>query len=569
MCFYIFISAILLSIEVAITTPVNGENYNGDWLTIRAIVENNNELPDSVNYTLNGESSITLPRLNTDWPTYMQNNMNHGYSESPAPIDNSILWTAPVTGLFHEFPTPVVVDGVVFYTADSIGYGTTDSLYALNAATGELIWKYDTGYADDAVTVSGELVYSAADSIFCIDALTGLKIWASGEADRGGSTPLVDNGRVFCGTDAAGYMDSSKVCCLDAINGSVIWADTLYGNQASCMALSNSLVIIPTYEGYLYALDPATGEIMWENHDSQGGYWDSSPALVDGIAYISGFDGVCRGIDVTSGVTVWEAPLTPGGMSDHLTATPACFDDNIFFGNQTDAFYCIDMATGDNIWTVPGNQHGSPGIADGLIFYGETIAVNDSARVVALDAEDGSEVWSYKTSCSFIGFQGSPSITDGVMYYPCTDGNLYAFGTGLKFTYRDDLYASVGMNQLIATSFSGGSAVAADTVSFTVTGTGISLAPSSIFSLMASPNPFVSTVNISFQLSDPGFTSVEIFDIAGRKVVTLANNEFNAGTQSVFWNGLNTSGETVSAGLYLCRIQSGENSETTGLCLLR
>lgn len=53
-------------------------------------------------------------------------------------------------------------------------------------------------------------------------------------------------------------------------------------------------------------------------------------------------------------------------------------------------------------------------------------------------------------------FQGSPAITDGVVYIPAIDGNLYAFGAGLKYTYLDDLFAQVGANELIVTSFNEG-----------------------------------------------------------------------------------------------------------------
>ena len=570
--FSLIISSFIAAICVSITEPADGGSYTGDWLTVRAIVENDNVLPDSVHYSLNGEAVIQVNRLITDWPTYMQNNQNNGYSRSPAPMDNSILWAAPVTGLLHEFPSPVVADGTVFYTADSIGEGTADSLYALDAATGELLWKYHTGYADDAVTVSEGFVYSASDSIFCLDALTGERIWASGEADRGGSTPLVADGKVFCGVFwiyAAGYTDSSRVCCLDALDGEMIWADTLYGNQASCMALWNDIVILPTSEGYLYGLDSSTGTVLWENDDSEGGYWDSSPSVVDGIIYINGFDGTCRGIDAATGVTVWETPLTPGGLYDHLTATPACFGGNIYFGNQTDAFYCIDCTTGNTLWEVTGNQHGSPGIADGVLFYGENVVTSDSARVVALNIQNGSELWSYKTSSSFLGFQSSPSITDGVMYYACTDGFLYAFGSGLKYTYLDDLYARVGSNELIVTSFQGGTAVAADTISFEVTGTGITTESGRVFSLCASPNPFISTASISFTLSQPGHTYLDIFDLAGRRITSLMDTELSSGTHSVEWDGKDQSAENVSAGLYLCTIRSGEVIETTGLCLLR
>ena len=94
MTFGMILTAIMISVtNLTITEPVDGETYDGDWLPLRAIVENENELPDSVHYTLNGECVIQIPRLSTDWPTYMQNYQNHGYSESPAPMDNTVLWT--------------------------------------------------------------------------------------------------------------------------------------------------------------------------------------------------------------------------------------------------------------------------------------------------------------------------------------------------------------------------------------------------------------------------------------------------------------------------------------------
>jgi len=130
----LLISSVFSATGITITEPIHCEAYNIDSLPdFRAIVENENSIPDSVSYSLNGGSYVKVSRLNTDWPTYMQNYQNHGYSESPAVTDNTILWTAPVTGDWHEFPTPVVVDGIVYYPQDSPG----DSLYALNAATGE------------------------------------------------------------------------------------------------------------------------------------------------------------------------------------------------------------------------------------------------------------------------------------------------------------------------------------------------------------------------------------------------------------------------------------------------
>lgn len=559
----LLISLFLSATGVAITEPVDGETYDGDWLTVRAIVENENEIPDSVHYSINGQPVLQIPRLNTDWYTYMANDLHTGYSESPAPADNTILWTAPVTGDTHEFPSPVIVNGIVYYPSNS----GTDSLYALDAATGELIWKYRIGYTDDAVTVKDGYLYVASDSLWCLDALAGERIWATAAANVGGSTPAVVEGGVYAGR--ATFISGkyySYVHRFDTVTGTEVWTDTLSGLAASCQTVWNGMVFIPTYTGPLYALDAATGSIIWENTDAYGGYWDSSPVVVDGVIYINDFDGKTRGIAVATGSTIWEVDITAG--VNYLAATPAYNGGRLYFADQVHTYHCLDAATGSTIWSVPGFQHGSSGIAHGIVFYGEGIDwYDDNSSVIALNCETGEEIWSYETGNTKI--YSSPAITDGVVYIAGMDWNLYAFGTGLKYTYLDDLFAQVGSNELIVTSFNGGVAVAADTISFAVTQTGITLEPSESFNLAAKPNPFHASATIFFELSQPGFTSLEVYDLSGRKVVCLISSDMPVGTDSIQWNGCSESGELVSSGLYLCRIESGGLIETTGLCLLK
>ncbi|MCD4847747.1 MAG: PQQ-binding-like beta-propeller repeat protein, partial [Candidatus Aegiribacteria sp.] len=192
----------------------------------------------------------------------MQNDLHHGFSESPAPIDNTILWTATVTGNIHEFPTPVIVYGIVYYPSNE----GSDSLYALDAATGELIWKYHTGITDDAVTVKDGYLYTASDSLWCLDALTGERIWASGDADGHAGTPVVVDGRVYCGRSNR-HLHISHIYCFDAETGTEIWSNTLSGYTASCITVWNGMVFVPTCHLNnaipLYALDAATGSIIW------------------------------------------------------------------------------------------------------------------------------------------------------------------------------------------------------------------------------------------------------------------------------------------------------------------
>jgi len=508
MLFDIFLCAIAIaSTAVTITEPVDGEVYSTDWLVLRAIVENENEIPESVCYTLNSQSPVDVFRLNTDWFTYMANDLHTGFSDSPAPTDNTILWTAPITGDTHEFCSPVVVNGVVYFVSDEQSVA-----YALDAATGDIIWQYDVvNHVDDAVTVYGDNVYLAADSAWCLDALTGDRIWAS----------------------------------------------------TGCLTLHGSRLYVPTHLGGLYALDISDGSIIWENSDSPSGYWDSSPVVVEDVIYICGNDGIARGIESVTGNTLWTREITAGVY--YIAATPAYAYGELFFADQVDSFHCLSASSGDPVWSVPGVQHGSSGIANGMVFYGEG-ADRNYGRIVALSCETGEEIWYYQTGGTDI--YSSPAITDGVVYIAGMDWNLYAFGTGFKYTYLDELLAQEGLNELIVSSFSGGMPVAADTISFTITGTGISPAPSRLLELTVTPNPFVSAASISFELSEPGFTSVAIYDLAGRIVCVLAEDGMPAGKHSVQWNGVNDSGVPVSPGLYFCGIRSGGTFETASICLL-
>jgi hypothetical protein len=75
-------------------------------------------------------------------------------------------------------------------------------------------------------------------------------------------------------------------------------------------------------------------------------------------------------------------------------------------------------------------------------------------------------------------------------------------------------------------------------------------------SFSAYPNPFNSAVSIHFANTKPQYAVIEIYDVLGRKVNTLTEGFLNEGEHSLIWNGTNQNGDTVAAGVYLCRIKS-------------
>jgi hypothetical protein len=69
------------------------------------------------------------------------------------------------------------------------------------------------------------------------------------------------------------------------------------------------------------------------------------------------------------------------------------------------------------------------------------------------------------------------------------------------------------------------------------------------------PNPFNPTTTIKYDLPTPGHISIKIFDLTGRLVKILANQQQNTGAFSVHWDGTDLFGNTVAAGIYVYRVE--------------
>ncbi len=74
--------------------------------------------------------------------------------------------------------------------------------------------------------------------------------------------------------------------------------------------------------------------------------------------------------------------------------------------------------------------------------------------------------------------------------------------------------------------------------------------------LAASPNPTRDATEIRFTLPASGRAGVDVFDVAGRVVRSLADGPRESGEHSVHWDGANDAGESVGAGVYFVRLQT-------------
>jgi len=83
------------------------------------------------------------------------------------------------------------------------------------------------------------------------------------------------------------------------------------------------------------------------------------------------------------------------------------------------------------------------------------------------------------------------------------------------------------------------------------------------------PNPFNPSTSISFYIPGPDRVRLEIFDVQGRRIRTLADRQMEGGRHTLQWNGTNDAGRQVSSGIYVYRLVSGKRSLTRKLVMMR
>jgi outer membrane protein assembly factor BamB len=172
-------------------------------------------------------------------------------------------------------------------------------LYAIDANTGALVWKYyanGISLEQSSPTVANGIVYiggwynlalNTKGSLYAIDAITGKLIWERLQNTGISSSPCVANGKLYI------TCDDLMIHALNATTGDSIWAKRILPNSAS-PAVANGIVYIGGGgSGYFYALDANTGAEKWKL-GIPSALMTSNPLIVlgSGQPYYSGDSGL-------------------------------------------------------------------------------------------------------------------------------------------------------------------------------------------------------------------------------------------------------------------------------------
>jgi tetratricopeptide (TPR) repeat protein len=82
------------------------------------------------------------------------------------------------------------------------------------------------------------------------------------------------------------------------------------------------------------------------------------------------------------------------------------------------------------------------------------------------------------------------------------------------------------------------------------------------------PNPFNPTTNIKFDLPEKAHVTVSIYDLKGREVAQLVNQEMNAGVYNIIWDGKDKFGSNLASGFYIYQMRTSSGFIKTNKMIL-
>ena len=83
------------------------------------------------------------------------------------------------------------------------------------------------------------------------------------------------------------------------------------------------------------------------------------------------------------------------------------------------------------------------------------------------------------------------------------------------------------------------------------------------------PNPFNPSTAIKFTIPEDNTVTLIIYDMLGREIKTLVNNEKKAGSYTITWHGDDNCGRQVSSGTYIYRLSAGGHILTYKMQLMK
>lgn len=304
------------------------------------------------------------------------------------------------------------------FVADAERKFEAKNLHGYLPATQTMPDAWDMFVSSPAVA-GGRVFFGTGDGgVYAVDAATGVLQWKFQTGDVVHASPCVANGVVYIGSW------DSWLYALDADTGQKKWAfktgeDAAIHNQVgfqSSPAYVDGTLYVGCRDAHVYAIDAASGTKKWDYPTSKS-WVIGTPAVRDGVVYVGTSDSSrFMALDARTGRLRFN--LTTGG---YMFSSPALAGPLAYTGCHNGTLYAIDLKTGTSAWQFRTDA----ATADPLKLLTADGALNPDAFGPFFN--DFQDMYLDFYRFSTVGaIMSSPVVAGGVVYFGSLDGNLYA-----------------------------------------------------------------------------------------------------------------------------------------------
>ncbi|MGH7622250.1 MAG: PQQ-binding-like beta-propeller repeat protein, partial [Gemmatimonadaceae bacterium] len=192
------------------------------------------------------------------------------------------------------------------------------------------------------------------------------------------------------------------VFALDSATGHMVWEQKVGSEMIGGVAVDGNTVFFGSKGKQIFAADAKTGHNNW-TFDAQGEVW-STPTVADGTLYVTSLDGTVYSLN-ESGKQLWTFKNANAGIAGAATVA----GDAVYVGAFDNKLYSIKTSDGTMNWSyAAGNWFwGAVKVKDAVVY-----AANLDGKVYAVDDATGKLKWDHDTGSPV---RSSPTVAGGAL----------------------------------------------------------------------------------------------------------------------------------------------------------
>jgi outer membrane protein assembly factor BamB len=251
------------------------------------------------------------------------------------------------------------------------------NFYSLNKKSGSLNWQFKVrdkiAGAANIVEEKGYVIFGSYDnSLYCLNIADGQLVWKYGSGSYINGTPATDGRRIIFGGCDAG------VHVVNVDDGTAVGKIDTESYIAGSAVFKDNFGYIGTYGKKLLGIDVGEMKIAWTyENDGRREPFIASPALIDTLLIAPSRDKFIHCVSSVTGGLIWK--FAAKGAVD---ASPVISGERVVVGCGAGTLYLIDLKTGAliNSFDMGGPLSGTPLVSGGIVIVGDENGVVSALR---------------------------------------------------------------------------------------------------------------------------------------------------------------------------------------------